>query len=92
MGGVIALLLAILILGILPFVPRSKFRGLVFYPLGKTAFWGLVAIFCLLTYVGAKPVEVPFIALGQILRVIYFAYFLLASLFNKLWDLLLSKS
>lgn len=83
LGGVIALLLAILILAILPFMPSRNFRGLVFYPIGKLIFWGLVSVFFLLTYIGAKPVEVPFIFIGQILRIVYFSYFLLARGANK---------
>jgi ubiquinol-cytochrome c reductase cytochrome b subunit len=75
--------MAILILGLLPFVPAGNFRGLVFYPAGKILFWALVAIFFLLTYIGAKPVEVPFIFLGQILRVLYFRYFFIAGGLNK---------
>jgi len=38
LGGVIALLLAILILALLPFMPSRNFRGLVFYPVGKFIF------------------------------------------------------
>ena len=92
LGGVIALLLAILILAILPFMPSRNFRGLVFYPIGKLIFWGLVSVFFLLTYIGAKPVEVPFIFIGQILRIVYFSYFLLARGANKAWDIILSKA
>lgn len=91
LGGVVALLLAILILAILPFLPRGQFRGLPFYPPGKLLFWALISIFFLLTYIGAQPVEAPFILLGQLLRVLYFRYFLLAWGLNSLWDVLLAK-
>lgn len=77
LGGVIALAGAIIILLVLPFTPRSNFQGLRFYPGGKAYFWRLVATFFLLTYVGAKPVEAPYIELGQILGCYYFGYFLL---------------
>ncbi|MBY0379290.1 MAG: hypothetical protein K2P99_02700 [Burkholderiales bacterium] len=35
LGGVVALALSILILIVCPFLPKTKFRGLVFYPLNK---------------------------------------------------------
>ena len=38
LGGVIALLMAILVLGTLPFQPRPKFRRIRFYPPGKILF------------------------------------------------------
>merc|ERR1711874_900897 len=38
LGGVIALALAVIILYILPFYGRRKFKGLRFYPFGKRMF------------------------------------------------------
>jgi len=38
LGGVVALAMSILILFICPFLPRSKFRGVSFYPLRKVYF------------------------------------------------------
>lgn len=91
LGGVIALVCAILVLLVLPFIPKRKFNSLAFYPLGKLYFWRLVITFFMLTYIGAKPVEDPFISLGQLLSVYYFTYFFLSRSLNKLWDYLLSK-
>ena len=91
LGGVIALVLAILILMILPFTKKTKFSSLAFYPVRKVYFWSLVARFVLLTLVGAKPVEEPYIFIGQLLRVYYFGYFLLSRAFIKAWDILIKK-
>lgn len=77
LGGVIALVLSILILLITPFVHTSKLRGLTFRPLGKFAYWLFMSNFLFLTWIGAKPVEEPFIMLGQLSSVFYFSYFLL---------------
>lgn len=77
LGGVIALVASILILLIAPFTHTSKLRGLTFRPLGKMAYWMFMANFLFLTWIGAKPVEEPFIFLGQISSVLYFSYFLL---------------
>ena len=38
LGGVVALALSIAILLVCPFLPRSNFRGLTFYPLRKIIF------------------------------------------------------
>lgn len=38
LGGVVALAIAIIILFIMPFLPKSKFQPLCYYPLGKFMF------------------------------------------------------
>jgi ubiquinol-cytochrome c reductase cytochrome b subunit len=77
LGGVIALVLSIAILFILPFVNKRNFRGLEFYPINQVIFWSLLSIVILLTWIGARPVEDPYILLGQVLTVVYFLYYLL---------------
>ena len=77
LGGVIALVASILILLVAPFIHTSKLRGLTFRPLGKTAYWVFMANFIFLTWIGSKPVEDPFIFLGQLSSILYFSYFLL---------------
>nr|UZP16818.1 cytochrome b [Artemia tibetiana] len=76
LGGVIALVSSILILISLPFTFKPKFRGLEFYSMAQPLFWSWVSIFLLLTWIGARPVEEPYIVLGQILTCLYFSYFL----------------
>jgi len=76
LGGVIALLISILILGFLPFFKKRKLKqGEQFKFLKQLIFWVLVSIFFLLTWIGARPVEDPFILIGQILTVLYFLCF-----------------
>nr|QNE85542.1 cytochrome b [Rivellia syngenesiae] len=87
LGGVIALVLSISILAILPFYHLSKFRGMQFYPINKIMFWTMVMTVILLTWIGARPVEDPYIILGQILTVVYFLYYLLNPLIIKWWDM-----
>jgi len=86
LGGVIALLLSILILTILPYSKGGITRGLQFYPIGQTMFWFFVATVLMLTWIGARPVEEPYIIVGQILTVAYFSYFLLAPALSRFWD------
>nr|YP_010173062.1 cytochrome b [Bironella derooki]QSH90940.1 cytochrome b [Bironella derooki] len=90
LGGVIALVLSIAILLILPFTHMSKFRGLQFYPLNQILYWNMVIVSCLLTWIGARPVEDPYIIVGQILTVLYFSYFIINPLLAKYWDKLLN--
>nr|YP_008379291.1 cytochrome b [Nautilocaris saintlaurentae]AGS12709.1 cytochrome b [Nautilocaris saintlaurentae] len=89
LGGVIALAASVAILFILPFTHKAKFRSLAFYPLNQVMFWTMVVIVALLTWIGARPVEDPYIITGQILTVVYFAYYLLNPLTTMLWDKLL---
>nr|ADW41453.1 cytochrome b [Drosophila americana] len=90
LGGVIALILSIAILMILPFYNLSKFRGIQFYPINQILFWIMVVTVILLTWIGARPVEDPYVLIGQILTVIYFLYYIVNPLVNKWWDNLLN--
>nr|ALO77340.1 cytochrome b [Chirotenon longimanus] len=86
LGGVIALFMSIAILYFLPFTNKKNFQNLNFYPLNKFFFWTLVTFFLLLTWIGARPVEDPYILTGQILTVLYFSYFFINPLIFKIWD------
>nr|YP_010693839.1 cytochrome b [Tachina lateromaculata]WCD42069.1 cytochrome b [Tachina lateromaculata] len=90
LGGVIALVLSIAILAILPFYHLSKFRGIQFYPINQFMFWMMVITVLLLTWIGARPVEDPYVLIGQILTIIYFSYFMFNPLIIKWWDNLLN--
>lgn len=68
---------AILILLIMPFTDLSGTRGIQFRPFSKIAFYMFVANFLVLMQLGAKHVESPFIELGQICTIYYFAHFLI---------------
>lgn len=89
LGGVVALALSIAILFICPILPKSKFRGLLFYPVRKIYFWLHINVVILLTWVGARPVEDPYILIGQILSVIYFIYYFFDTLLKNIWDKIL---
>nr|UJG10826.1 cytochrome b [Ips typographus]UUG47431.1 cytochrome b [Ips typographus]UUG47548.1 cytochrome b [Ips typographus] len=89
LGGVIALVLSIAILYILPFSNKKKFQSSQFYPINKLLFWSLFSIVILLTWIGARPVEDPYILIGQLLTVLYFSFFLINPLTAKFWDKLI---
>nr|SPP23366.1 cytochrome b [Byasa alcinous] len=86
LGGVIALIMSILILAILPFTFNKKIQGLQFYPLNQIMFWIMIVTICLLTWIGARPVEDPYILTGQLLSILYFSYFFMNPLISKYWD------
>nr|QWZ46334.1 cytochrome b [Machla sappho] len=86
LGGVIALVMSIAVLFILPFSIKKKFLSNQFYPLNKMLFWTMLSIVILLTWIGARPVEDPFILTGQILTVLYFLYYIVNPITFKIWD------
>nr|WRK19534.1 cytochrome b [Hainanpotamon sp.] len=89
LGGVIALVLSVIIIATLPFSHSSKFRSLMFYPLNQILFWSLVSIIMMLTWIGARPVESPYIYTGQILTISYFFYYTFNPLLLIYWDKML---
>nr|YP_009258878.1 cytochrome b [Bothus myriaster]AID59807.1 cytochrome b [Bothus myriaster] len=76
LGGVIALVSSILVLLVVPQIHNSKQRGLMFRPLSQLTFWFLVGDVIILTWIGAMPVEDPFILIGQVASAAYFLIFL----------------
>ncbi|YP_002808481.1 cytochrome b (mitochondrion) [Palaemon carinicauda] len=89
LGGVIALVMSVAILFVLPFTHKAKFRSLSFYPLNQFMFWTLVTIVVLLTWIGARKVEDPYILTGQILTGAYFLFYLINPLTLLIWDKLM---
>nr|AVN68064.1 cytochrome b [Polyzosteria viridissima] len=85
LGGVTALVLSIAILFIMPLY-NSNFRGIQFYPINQMLFWSMSSIVILLTWIGARPVEDPYILTGQVLTVLYFLYYIMAPITMKMWD------
>nr|UXX49946.1 cytochrome b [Portunion sp.] len=89
LGGVIALVSSIAILLLLPFLRTPKMQSQAFYPINQLMFWSFISLFILLTWIGARPVEDPYILTGQIFTALYFLFFLVDPLMAKAWDSLL---
>jgi ubiquinol-cytochrome c reductase cytochrome b subunit len=70
MGGALVILFAI------PFINTSEIRSSQFRPLFRGFFWLLVIDFLILGWIGQKPVETPFIEVGQLATVFYFVFFM----------------
>jgi ubiquinol-cytochrome c reductase cytochrome b subunit len=86
LGGAIALVASIAILLILPITQKRNLRGNQFYPINQIIFWVILNTVILLTWIGARPAEDPYILVGQILTVVYFLYFILNPLTLTWWD------
>lgn len=76
LGGVVALVLSVAILYILPFLKFSIFKSHAFNLIIKFSIWVLFRILFILTWIGARPVEDPYVLIGQISTLIYFAVFI----------------
>nr|YP_009695437.1 cytochrome b [Diaphanes pectinealis]QEJ81667.1 cytochrome b [Diaphanes pectinealis] len=90
LGGVIALFMSIIIFMIMP-IFKKKMKSNSFYPMNKTLFWSFMTTNIMLTWIGANPVEEPFIMTGQILTIMYFMYFPVFFIMSKMWDKIMFK-
>nr|UZT67566.1 cytochrome b [Oberthuerella sharkeyi] len=91
LGGVIALVMSIVIIVIMPFFNNNLMQSMEFYPLNQILFWNFINIFILLTWIGMKSIQIPFLYISKTLTIMYFLYFIINSVLFKLWDLLIFK-
>jgi quinol-cytochrome oxidoreductase complex cytochrome b subunit len=75
-GGVIAMGAALLVLLLIPFINTSEIRSSRFRPVYKKFYWLFIVDSLILGWIGGKPVEYPYIIIGQIATLIYFIFFL----------------
>lgn len=68
---------SILMLFLLNVLDRGKIRSNQFRPIMKLLYWLLISIMLILGKLGAKPVEDPYIELGQIATVAYILWYVL---------------
>ena len=81
LGGVIGLASTIIVLFLVPFIFLGINRGNQYKNRIQRLFWWWVFIFLILSFIGASPVESPYIELGQLFGLCYFFYFLFISLY-----------
>lgn len=77
LGGVVAMISAILVLLLLPIINTSKIRSSKFRPIFGLAYWFLVSDFVILGWIGQKPVESPYIEIGMAATGFYFLFLLI---------------
>ena len=90
LGGVVAIFGALLILFFLPLTHATSRRGNAFFPINQILFWSLCATIFLLTWIGGRPVEDPYITLGQIFTALYFLYFFINPIIINYWNSLIN--
>nr|WDR24962.1 apocytochrome B [Plantago media] len=83
-AGVAAIGLVFVALLTLPFLAQSHSKSSNFRPIHQVAVWLLLADRIILGWIGAKPVEAPYVTIGQIASVLFFAFFVCTALLGKL--------
>ena len=76
LGGVIAIVGAILCLMLLPVINTSEVKSSAFRPIFKVFFWFFVGNCFILGWIGQNVVEYPFVEIGQLCSVFYFGFLL----------------
>nr|YP_010199742.1 apocytochrome b [Gracilaria isabellana]UAD89700.1 apocytochrome b [Gracilaria isabellana] len=76
LGGVVAMISAILVLALLPWIHSTEVRSSRFRPVYRFLYWTMLGCCLILGWIGGMPVEEPFVLIGQIASIYYFVYFL----------------
>jgi quinol-cytochrome oxidoreductase complex cytochrome b subunit len=82
LGGVVAMISAILTLTLLPAISTSTIRNNKFRPTFVFFYWILFFDFLILGWIGQKPVESPYIEIGMLATTLYF-FILIISIFSQ---------
>nr|YP_009541975.1 cytochrome b [Synarthrophyton chejuense]AYR06645.1 cytochrome b [Synarthrophyton chejuense] len=77
LGGVIAMVSAIIILALLPWLNSAEVRSSRFRPLYRFFYYTIISCCLILGWIGGMPVEEPYILIGQIASIYYFLYFII---------------
>jgi len=91
LGGVAAMIGAIVILAFLPVLNSSEIRSSKFRPLYCIFFWFFTINFLILGWIGQKPVESPYIEIGMGATFFYFIFLLVLIPFIGFIEKTLSK-
>nr|UAD89500.1 apocytochrome b [Gracilaria changii] len=77
LGGVIAMISAILVLALLPWIHSTEIRSSRFRPVYRFLYWIMLGCCMILGWIGGMPVEEPFVLIGQVASIYYFTHFLI---------------
>jgi len=91
LGGVLAMGGALVLLGLLPLFNTSQVRSSLFRPIYRHMFWALFFLFLFLGWLGQKPVEDPYIFMGQCATALYFFILVVGVAFVGLQENLLAR-
>jgi ubiquinol-cytochrome c reductase cytochrome b subunit len=76
LGGVIAMLGALVVLLALPYLGTAELRSSSFRPIHRVLFWVLILDWFILGWIGGCSPESPYLEIGQMATFFYFFYFL----------------
>jgi len=82
--GVFALLASIVVLLFLPFLHKAHLRTSSFKPVYNIIILIFLATCVILGYIGSKPIENPYLIIGRIATIIYFAFFILVTFIERI--------
>ena len=77
LGGVVAMVSAIVILALLPWLHSTEIRSSRFRPLYRFFYFTIISCCLLLGWIGGMPVEEPYVVIGQLASIYYFFYFII---------------
>lgn len=77
LGGVVALLMSILIITSFSLTIKNKLASFYFNFKIKFLYWTFINIFMILTFLGAIPIEFPYVFIRQIITIMYFSFFII---------------
>nr|YP_002727980.1 cytochrome b [Pyramidella dolabrata]ACE62848.1 cytochrome b [Pyramidella dolabrata] len=89
LGGVLALVASVVVLYFLPLGGAVKNYPTSFTPIYQYLYWIFILIFLLLTWLGACPIEEPYLTLAGPATVLYFLSITLLPVMGKIWNELL---
>jgi len=76
LGGVIALLISVVIIYSLPFSYITN-KKIIYIPIRKVLYWFFICNVLILTWIGSRSVEDPYVFIGQIFTLSYFLFFIM---------------
>ena len=76
LGGVIALLFSVLIFYSLSLTYLSN-KKIIYFPFSQVLYWLFINNVVILTWIGARRVEYPYILIGQIFTISYFVFYII---------------